>query len=168
MRLTLFLGLLFQGNYLLASARNPSFIEGTPQYHTTPYYSHQYKCISFWYYMYGEEVGTLFIFYLRAGSWKEIFRIAGNRGRKWHLGMTSLTSGHQIQVCHIYFDTLCNCWFSCHKFFPISRLVFSLFFLTFLTYFFLPLLLFPLSSSSPPFPSLLLPFPCPFSQTSLV
>ena len=68
-----------------------SFNQGDRASLSSPYYyNNKYKCLEFWYHMYGSSIGTLNVytsrFFYRRLSWTK----KGNQGNKWHKAQVSL------------------------------------------------------------------------------
>ena len=70
-------------NYIYADATKASKAGNILMY-STRYYPPIYKCLRFWYFMYGTGVGTLRVnIYQKHGMYKEVFRLFSNQGKKW-------------------------------------------------------------------------------------
>ncbi|XP_072014822.1 MAM and LDL-receptor class A domain-containing protein 1-like [Amphiura filiformis] len=60
-------------------------------------------CVEFYYYMYGEDVDTLSVFYMVNGARYHGFKMSGDLGQQWHAGRFSVSSKDNFQV---YFEAV--------------------------------------------------------------
>lgn len=65
-----------------------------------PYNPTSGSCLSFWYYMYGENVGTLFVIIAPVGQQVPLssWTLDGDQGAQWNLAVLSIQSIDKFQV----------------------------------------------------------------------
>ena len=65
----------------------------------SPYVISSYKCVTFWYHMWGKHVGRLNIFVAqKLGSEKLKWRLSGNQGDSWIEGRTGINNTFAYKV----------------------------------------------------------------------
>ncbi|XP_078345359.1 neuropilin-1a-like [Oculina patagonica] len=65
----------------------------------SPYVISSYKCVAFWYHMWGEYIGRLNVFLVdRLGSEKLLWRLSGDQGNSWNEGKIRVNRGFAFKV----------------------------------------------------------------------
>lgn len=86
------------GFYIHLESSNPRS-KGESVRFESPYVISSYKCVTFWYHMWGKHVGRLNIFVAQnLGSEKLKWRLSGNQGDSWIEGSTGINNTFAYKV----------------------------------------------------------------------
>ena len=62
------------------------------------------RCYSFWYYMYGNETGSLAVSLLdKSNTHRTAWQLSGDQGQGWKEGVINLLSNDTARVCYKYY-----------------------------------------------------------------
>ena len=95
------------GFYIHLESSNPRS-KGESVRFESPYVISSYKCVTFWYHMWGKHVGRLNVFVAKKlGSEILKWRLSGDQGDSWNEGSTGINNNFAYKVrknyCKVYF-----------------------------------------------------------------
>lgn len=90
--------LTFSGFYIHLESSYPRSKSESVRFES-PYVISSYKCVTFWYHMWGEHVGRLNVFAVtKTGSEKLEWRLSGDQGNSWNEGSTEINKMFAYKV----------------------------------------------------------------------
>ena len=88
----------FSGFYIYLESSYPRS-KGESVRFESPYVISSYKCVTFWYHMWGEHVGRLNVFAVRKTGSEELkWRLSGDQGDSWNEGSTGISKNFAYKV----------------------------------------------------------------------
>ncbi|XP_033751986.1 MAM and LDL-receptor class A domain-containing protein 1-like [Pecten maximus] len=87
------------GHYMYTETSAPRVQGDKANLRSPSYPASQQKCLTFWYHMYGQDIGTLNIYistYNQLGN--SVWSLYGNQGNTWHKGQVTVSSRSSFQV----------------------------------------------------------------------
>ena len=94
----IFMFLTFSGFYIHLESSYPRS-KGESVRFESPCVISSYKCVTFWYHMWGEHVGRLNVFAVtKTGSEKLEWRLSGDQGSSWNEGSTEINKMFAYKV----------------------------------------------------------------------
>ena len=94
---------LFQGYYIYYEASAPSSEGSTARLISKDFPPVDKRCMSFWYHLYGEGMGTLNVYLqnMVTDAIDKVFTVSGNKGDEWKEGLVDISSKTKYKVSFV-------------------------------------------------------------------
>ena len=84
---------MFLGYYIYTEASLGATDDSTHLVSPTVKYINSTSCLSFWYYMFGNHIGTLKVHkQIKGGNKQRLFMVSGNQGERWSQAQVQIIS----------------------------------------------------------------------------